>query len=202
VEDDPMSDENKPKPDNERAAPGPSETDATIEALQAALAAEAGNDAVDRLEAELAETRDKLLRAAAETENVRRRAEREREDVRKFAVARFAEDMLAVADNLARALEAVGEEARKDETVRGLADGVELTRRDLAAALERHGVRAIEAEGKRFDPNLHQAVYEIESDGAEPGTVLQVLRTGYTINERLLRPAMVGVARAPAKPAA
>ena len=174
-------------------------TDATLEALQDALAADAaagGSARIAELESQVDDLTDRLLRAAAETENVRRRAERDKDDTRKFAVQKFAEDVLAVADNLARAIEAIPADARDNEQVRALAEGVELTGRELAGALERHGVKLIEAKDKRFDPNLHQAVFEVPTDEAEPGTVVQVLREGYTLNDRLLRASMVGVAKA------
>ena len=157
-------------------------------------------DAFDRetvLEAQVADLTDRLLRAAAETDNLRKRAERERDDTRKYAVTKFAEDILGVADNMARAMEAVDDDLRKNETVKGLIEGVDLTAKELAAVLERHGIKAIEAKGQKFDPNLHQAMFEVEDADAEPGTVVQVLRTGYTIGDRLLRAAMVGVAKKP-----
>jgi molecular chaperone GrpE len=158
-------------------------------------------DALDRqtvLEAQVADLTDRLLRAAAETENVRKRAERERDEIRKYAVTRFAEDMLGVADNMARALDAVDDKLRQDETLKGLIDGVDLTAKELAAVLERHGIKAVDPMGQKFDPNLHQAMFEVDAPDAEPGTVVQVLRTGYTIGDRLLRAAMVGVAKKPA----
>ena len=158
-------------------------------------------DALDRqtvLEAQVADLTDRLLRAAAETENIRKRAERERDETRKYAVTRFAEDMLGVADNMARALEAVDDKLRHDEALKGLIDGVDLTAKELASVLERHGIKQIDPAGEKFDPNLHQAMFELEDAEAEPGTVVKVLRTGYTIGDRLLRPAMVGVAKKPA----
>jgi molecular chaperone GrpE len=158
-------------------------------------------DDLDRqtvLEAQVADLTDRLMRAAAETENVRKRAEREREETRKYAMTKFAEDMLGVADNMARALAAVDDKLRQDESLKGLIEGVDLTAKELASVLERHGITQIEPEGEKFDPNLHQAMFEVEDAEAEPGTVVQVLRTGYTIGDRLLRPAMVGVAKKPA----
>jgi len=158
-------------------------------------------EALDRqmvLEAQVADLTDRLLRAAAETENIRKRAERERDETRKYAVTRFAEDMLGVADNMARALAAVDDKLRHDEALKGLIEGVDLTAKELASVLERHGIKPIDPKGQKFDPNLHQAMFEIEDADAEPGTVVQVLRTGYTIGDRLLRPAMVGVAKKPA----
>ncbi len=149
------------------------------------------------LEGEVAGLTDRLLRAAAELENERKRARRDREDAAKFAARKFAEDMLAVADNLSRALDAATGEAR-EAAAGGLVEGVELTMKELDGALRRHGVEPVEAAGARFDPNLHQAMFEAETADVEPGAVMRVLRTGYTIHGRLLRPAMVGVAKAPA----
>jgi len=173
-------------------------SDATLDALAEALGAEsAASPRITELEGQVDDLTDRLLRAAAETENVRRRAEKERDDLRKFAVQKFAEDMLAVADNLKRALDAIPAEGRNDPAVKALVEGVELTGRELAGAMERHGIQPIAAADQRFDPNLHQAVFEVESADAAPGTVVQVLRDGYTIHGRLLRAAMVGVAKAP-----
>jgi molecular chaperone GrpE len=147
-------------------------------------------------ERQAAELKDRLLRALAEVENVRRRAEREAEDVRKYAVADFARELLGVADNLQRALAGATAEARRSAPELGpVLDGVELTERELMKALEKHGVRPVEALGRKLDPNLHQAVAQIEHPEAQPGEVVQVFQTGYTIADRLLRPAMVAVAK-------
>ena len=151
-------------------------------------------------DAELAELNDRLLRSLAETENVRRRAKRDREETAKFAVSGFARDVLAVADNLRRALEAVPEDAADNEALGSLVGGIELTERELAAILQRHGVEKIAAEGEKFDHNLHEAMFEIPTADAEPGTVIQVVETGYVLNGRLLRAARVGIARALPEP--
>jgi molecular chaperone GrpE len=147
-----------------------------------------------RSESELAETKDRLLRALAETENVRRRGERERADATKYGSAGFAKDLLNVADNLRRALESVAPE-QADERTKTLLEGVAATERELLAAFERNGIRRIDPAGERFDHNLHQAIFEVESSGQAPGTVVQVLQPGYVMHDRLLRPAMVGVAK-------
>lgn len=142
------------------------------------------------------ELKDRLLRALAETENVRRRAEREREEVAKYAITSFARDLLSVADNLSRALESIPENAREgDELLKTLAEGVELTERELLNLFERYEIRKIEPWGEKFDYNRHQAMFEVPDSGKPEGTVVQVVRAGYTIGERLLRPAMVGVAK-------
>lgn len=148
------------------------------------------------LEAEVASLNDKLLRALAEMENVRRRADRDKEDTAKYAVANFAREMLSVADNLRRALETIPPEARdQDETLKNLYVGVEMTERSMLGALEKFGVKRIEAMGQRFDHNLHEALFEIEDTAKPAGTVLQVLEAGYTIAGRLLRPAKVGISK-------
>ena len=150
------------------------------------------------LRAEVEAHKDRALRALAEVENVRKRLERERDDARTYSVTRFARDMLTVADNLNRALAAVPPEARakSDESMKAVLDGVEATARELTAALARHGVKPIEAQGQRFDPNLHQAIAEVPAPDAQPGTVVNVVQPGYLIGDRLLRPAMVTVAKA------
>ena len=150
------------------------------------------------LRAEVEAHKDRALRALAEVENVRKRLERERDDARTYSVTRFARDILTVADNLNRALAAFPADARAkaDESVKAVLDGVDATARELNAALARHGVKPIQAEGQRFDPNLHQAIAEVAAQGAQPGTVVNVVQPGYLIGDRLLRPAMVTVAKA------
>ena len=150
----------------------------------------------DELRAEIASLKDQLLRSLAEVENVRRRVEREKQDTTKFAVANFAKAVLPVADNLERALSAASPEARaKDDALKNLCVGLELTQNELRASLERFGVKQVDALHKRLDPNLHQAMFEIEDASKPVGTILQIMQHGYTIHERLLRPAMVGVAK-------
>ncbi len=149
------------------------------------------------LRAEVEALKDRALRALAEVENVRKRLERERDEAKTYSVTRFARDMLTVADNLARALGATPQEARAraDASLKAVLDGVEATARELAAALARHGVKEIEAQGAKFDPHLHQAIAEVPAGSTEPGTVVNVVQPGYVIGDRLLRPAMVTVAR-------
>lgn len=151
-------------------------------------------------EAEAAEAKDRLLRALAEMENVRRRAQREREDAAKYGATNFAKDLLSVADNLRRALDSLPEAQATDELTRTLLQGVAATERELLAAFERHGIRRIDPQGERFDHNLHQAIFEVENAGQPAGTIVQVLQPGYVMHDRLLRPAMVGVAKGEGKP--
>jgi molecular chaperone GrpE len=147
------------------------------------------------LEAELADTKDRLLRALAETENVRRRLQRERDDAQKFAVAAFAKDLLSTVDNLRRALDAVPEREISDPKSRSLRDGVAAIERELLAAFERHGLKRIDPQGEPFDHNFHQAIFEAERPELPAGTIVEVLQPGYVLHDRLLRPAMVGVAK-------
>jgi molecular chaperone GrpE len=159
-------------------------------------------DLAARLElaqAEIADLKDKMLRAVAEAENVRRRAQKDVQDARNYGITGFARDILAVADNLGRALDALPEGAEKDEKFGGFVEGVQLTGRELANVLQRHGVKEVRPEGEKFDHNLHQAMFEVEDAEKAPGTVANVMQVGYTIGDRLLRPAMVGVTKAPAK---
>jgi molecular chaperone GrpE len=155
---------------------------------------------VTELEAELAEYKDRLLRALAETENVRRRAQREREDASKYAIAGFAKDLLSAADNLRRALESLPESKAKDERTGSLLAGVAATERELLGVFERHGIKRIDPKGESFDHNLHQAIFETESPEQPSGSVVEVLQPGYVLHDRLLRPAMVGVAKGGPKP--
>ncbi len=148
-----------------------------------------------------ADFKDKLLRTLAEMENLRKRTEREVADARQYAIATFARDVLAVADSMHRALEAIDSELRDstDTKMKSLVEGVELTERELMKVLERNGVRKFLPLGEKFDPNLHQAMYEVPDSDAAPGTVAQVIQAGYMLGERVLRPAMVAVAKAAAK---
>jgi molecular chaperone GrpE len=154
-------------------------------------------DPVETLAKEAAEMRDRWMRAMADMENLRRRTEREIADARVYSVATFARDILAIADNMDRALKALDDEIREkaDAGVKALLDGVELTERELHKALEKHGVKKLEPQGQKFDPNLHQAMFEVPDPSVPSGTVVQVVQDGYKIGERVLRPALVGVSK-------
>lgn len=182
---------------------GPSEGAAPD--MQAPAADEAANSEppaggrLDELKAELAETKDRMLRAMADTENMRRRAARDSEEARKYAVTGFARELLEVADNLARALESVPDEVRESEQVKPLVEGIELTQKSLATCFEHNKITRVDPViGDRFDHNRHQAMFEVETAEHAPGSVVQVMQKGYVIADRLLRPAMVGVAKKPA----
>lgn len=165
-----------------------------------AAAAESQPDLAPELEkarAEAAALKDQLLRALAEAENTRRRAQRDREETARYAAAPLARDILPVADNLARALAAVPAEAlAKDEALKNLVEGIAATERQLLSALERHNIKPVEALGEKFDGHRHQAMYEMPGEGKPAGTIVQVLQKGYMLHDRLLRPALVGVAKA------
>ena len=158
------------------------------------------DEQIKRAEAEAADFKDRLLRALAETENVRRRAERERSDATKYGVTQFARDLLDVADNLRRAIDSMPEAQLRDDATRNLLAGVAATERALLATFERHGIKRVDPKGERFDHNFHQAIFEAENTGKPAGTVVEVLQPGYVLHDRLLRPAMVGVAKGEPKP--
>jgi molecular chaperone GrpE len=161
-------------------------------------------DPVSEARREAAEYRDKLLRTLAEMENLRKRTEREVLDARLYGIAGFARDVLAVADNMHRALEAIGPELREspDAKVKALIEGVELTERELLKTLEKNGVRKFSPQGERFNPNIHQAMYEIPTSDLPPGQVAEVIQAGYMIGDRVLRPALVAVSKAVQKTSA
>lgn len=175
--------------------------------MAAEEAVEAVNEAAEPQAAtaeEVAELKDRLLRTLAEMENLRRRTQREIEEARKFAITGFARDLLEVVDNLGRALAAVPAEAREqNDFLKNLVLGVEMTERALLNAFEKHQVRRVEPKkGEKFDHNLHQAMFEVPTTTQPPGTVAEVVQAGYVIADRLLRPALVGVAKAAPQAAA
>jgi molecular chaperone GrpE len=154
-------------------------------------------EALVRLLKENEELKDRALRAAAEMENLRRRTARDVHDARSYAIANFARDMLSVSDNLRRALDAIPAEAKAsgDAGFKALIEGVDITERAMLSALERHGVKKLDPQGEKFDPNFHQAMFEVPNPDVPANTVVQVVQPGYSIGERVLRPAMVGVAK-------
>jgi molecular chaperone GrpE len=154
-------------------------------------------EALVRLLKENEELKDRALRVAAEMENLRRRTARDVHDARSYAIANFARDMLSVSDNLRRALDAIPADVKisGDAGFKALIEGVELTERAMLSALERHGVKKLQPEGEKFDPNFHQAMFEVPNPDMPANTVVQVVQPGYSIGDRVLRPAMVGVAK-------
>jgi len=175
----------------------PNGTEAALPENAQTAQPEATPDPVAELAKEAADLKDRLLRTLAEMENLRRRTEREVADARAYGVTNFARDILAVADNMERALKALDDEIREkaDAGVKALLDGVELTERELVKVMEKHGITKLEPQGQKFDPNLHQAMFEIPDPSVPAGTVVQVMQRGYTIGERVLRPALVAVSK-------
>ena len=163
--------------------------------------AEAGagdlSDALAALKNDLDASKQEVLYARAETQNVRRRLEKDVADARAYAATGFARDILSVSDNLVRAIESIPQDLRDDDKFKGLVAGIEATQRELERVFSQHGVTRVAAKGLPLDPNVHQAMMEIPSDDAEPGTVIQEMQAGYLIRDRLLRPALVGVAKKP-----
>ena len=159
-------------------------------------AADHNAETIAALEAEKAGLRDQMLRLAADMENLRRRTQRDVQDAKTYAVTNFARDMLAVSDNLRRALDSIPAEALAvDANLKSLAEGVEMTERAMLQALERHGVSKLDPEGQKFDPNFHQAMFEVPNPDLPNNTVVQVVQAGFAIGDRVLRPAMVGVSK-------
>jgi molecular chaperone GrpE len=184
----------------DEAAPGEPQAEAQVQTPPDA----APGDPMAVLAKEAADTKDRLLRTLAEMENLRRRTEREVADARAYGITAFARDILGVADNMDRALQALdaGIRDKADAGVKALLDGVELTERELLKVLEKHGIAKIEPQGQKFDPNLHQAMYEVADPSVPAGTVVQMVQPGYTIAGRVLRPALVAIAKGGPKPAA
>ena len=192
-----MTDSNARHPEDAAAEP---EQDAALQPDVATPETEEAKIAalVETLARENAEHKDRVLRTLAEMENLRKRTEREVADTRQYSIAAFARDVLAVADNMDRALKSLEDEIRETANpgVKALLEGVELTERELLKVMEKHGIKQFEPrKGDKFDPNLHQAMYEVPNPSQPGGTVAQVVQSGYMIGERMLRPALVGVAK-------
>jgi molecular chaperone GrpE len=178
----------------------PASEPAAAEVGESAVAAET----VQALASEVAELRDRHLRTLADMENLRRRTEREVAEARTYGISGFARDILGVADNLQRALDAIGDEARASlpPVMIAFIEGVELTERELLKVLEKHGVARFDPLGEKFDPNVHQAMFQVSDPSSPAGTVAQVVQAGFMIGDRVLRPALVGVAKGGPKPTA
>lgn len=184
-------------PDPEATAPGK----APGAAPQPEPSAQSPDEIIAALRAEAADLKDKLLRAHAEVENIRKRADREREETAKYAVTRLAKDIVTVGDNFQRAIDAVpAGAAEQDAALKSFLEGVTMTERELLNVLERYGIRRTQPVGEPFNPHLHQAVMEIQRSDVPHGTIVQVFQAGFMIEDRVLRPAMVGVAKGGPKP--
>lgn len=191
-----MSDDKKPIDEPTTADATPSAEQAEIGAVQLKAVIAALQADLDKKTAEVAAKQDAYLRAVAETENVRRRLEKEKEETAKYAISKFAKDILSVGDNFQRAIAAVPKDAiETDPALKTLLEGVVLAERDYRGALERHGIKTIDPAGEPFNPHHHQAVMEQENADVPAGTVLQVFQVGYLIDDRCLRPAMVVVSK-------
>jgi molecular chaperone GrpE len=174
---------------------GARDGEAQAEAIGAPPAPAGEGDRIALLEAEISQLKDQLLRALAETENVRRRGQRERSDAIKYGAASLVKDLLAVSDNLRRAIDSVPREAAADDRLLTLLDGVELTEKELLSVFERHHIVKLEPLGEKLDPHRHEAMYEVPDPSQPPGTVVQVIEPGYLLHDRLVRPARVGIAK-------
>ena len=193
-----MADDTKaPEHTNGAETPAP-EAAHEAEAVQDAAGIDLRDLEIAQLKEEAAQFKDRLLRTAADMENLRKRAEREKAEATLYAATNFARDLLSVADNMQRALAAVTQEARDkaDEATKNLLAGVEMTERELLKVFERYNIRKVETVGAKFDPNVHQALFEVPTKDHPPGTVVQEMQSGFAIGDRCLRPAMVGVAKA------
>lgn len=186
-------------PQDRQPAAGAAPSDAVSSGGPAMPAAD--NDEVARLKADVADLKDRLLRAHAEMDNVRKRLEREKADQAKFAISKFARDIVGVGDNVQRAIDAVPHRlVEQDAALKSFVEGVTMIERELLAVLGRHGIKRLDPKGETFDPHQHQAVVEVPSAETPAGTITQVFQSGYTIEERVLRPAMVAVSKGGAKP--
>jgi molecular chaperone GrpE len=172
--------------------------EAADQILADAIAADPRDLEIITLQEEVAAAKDRLIRYAADAENQKKRLEREKAEATLYAATNFARDLLTVADSLSRALAAVPEEERDiiDDVMRKFLDGIEMTERELMNAFQRHNIRKLETVGQKFDPNMHQAMFEVASSERPPGTVMQEVQAGYAVGDRCLRPALVGVAKA------
>ncbi len=188
------------KKQNEEQAQPENETPETEDRMTEDAGGEGGDaDPIAVLRDEVSNLKDQLLRALAEVENTRRRAQKDKQDAARYAPAPMARDLLAVSDNLSRALQAVPEDLASDGRVKSLLDGLEMTQRELQSVFEKHGIAKIEPLGEKLNPHHHEAMFEAEDPSQAPGTVIQVIEPGYVLHDRLLRPARVGVAKGGAK---
>jgi molecular chaperone GrpE len=188
------TDDDKPLPDNLEAVADQILADAAASAHEV----DPRDEEIVLLREEVAAAKDRLLRFAAEAENTKKRLEREKAEATLYAASNFARDLLSVADSLQRALSAVPAEEREiiDDVMKKFLDGIEMTERELLNVFQRHNLRKLETIGQKFDPNFHQAMFEIPTSQSAPGTVVQEVQSGYAVGDRCLRPALVGVAKA------
>jgi molecular chaperone GrpE len=198
----PSSDDSDPNRPSPETAPGGPAADPAAGGAAAAEGQRSVHDVIAALQAEVADHKDRWLRAQAEIENVRKRYEREKEETAKYAITKFARDIINVGDNFQRAIDAVpAGAAEREPALKSFLEGVTLTERELLNILERHGIKRLTPKDEPFNPHLHQAMMEVQRSDVAPGTIVQVFQPGYTIEDRVLRPAMVVVAKAEPRPA-
>ena len=195
-----MNEENKKKVEEQDLETPPSETtEQAPEQEQETEEIETSEDIIAKLNEEITNLKDQRLRAIAELENFRKRAEKDQSDALKYGVSNFAKEIINISDNIERAQSSIPEEAKNNETIKPVIEGIDLIAQSVVTTFEKIGIKKIESLNEKFDHNLHQAMMEIEKDDLEPGTIVQELIPGYTLHDRLLRPAMVGVSKKPKK---
>ena len=195
-----MNEENNKKTEEQDLETPTSETkEQASEQDQETEKVETSEDIIDKLHEEISSLKDQRLRAIAELENFRKRAEKDQSDALKYGISNFAKEIINISDNIERAQSSIPEEAKNNETIKPVIEGIDLIAQSVVTTFEKIGIKKIESLNEKFDHNLHQAMMEIENDDLEPGTIVQELIPGYTLHDRLLRPAMVGVSKKPKK---
>ena len=195
-----MNEENNKKTEEQDLETPTSETkEQASEQDQETEKVETSEDIIDKLNEEISSLKDQRLRAIAELENFRKRAEKDQSDALKYGISNFAKEIINISDNIERAQSSISEEAKNNETIKPVIEGIDLIAQSVVTTFEKIGIKKIESFNEKFDHNLHQAMMEIENDDLEPGTIVQELIPGYTLHDRLLRPAMVGVSKKPKK---
>jgi len=195
-----MNEENNKKTEEQDLETPTSETkEQASEQDQETEKVETSEDIIDKLNEEISSLKDQRLRAIAELENFRKRAEKDQSDALKYGISNFAKEIINISDNIERAQSSIPEEAKNNETIKPVIEGIDLIAQSVVTTFEKIGIKKIESLNEKFDHNLHQAMMEIENDDLEPGTIVQELIPGYTLHDRLLRPAMVGLSKKPKK---
>ena len=196
-----MSEENKIKAEEQDLENQTSETEEQVsqEAKEKEEAEISPEELIEKLNEDITSLRDQRLRAIAELENFRKRAEKDQSDALKYGISNFAKEIINIRDNIERAQSSISEEAKNNEGIKSVVEGIDLIAQSVITTFEKIGIKKIESLNEKFDHNLHQAMMEIENDDLEPGTIVQELIPGYTLHDRLLRPAMVGVSKKPKK---
>ena len=195
-----MNEENNKKTEEQDLETPTSETkEQASEQDQETEKVETSEDIIDKLNEEISSLKDQRLRAIAELENFRKRAEKDQSDALKYGISNFAKEIINISDNIERAQSSIPEEAKNNETIKPVIEGIDLIAQSVVTTFEKIGIKKIESFNEKFDHNLHQAMMEIENDDLEPGTIVQELIPGYRLHDRLLRPAMVGVSKKPKK---